>query len=105
MAVWLRRRLATALLLAAASFATAIAAEPEYPPLGVVLKPLRVGPHSWYVQWQSSVASKVNEGYNSNAGFVITRAGVVEIDALGSPPLGKALLAAIARSPGSRSAG
>lgn len=96
MAAWSLRRLATALMLMVASVAT-LAADLEYPPLSVVLKPLRVGVHSWYVQGQSGVASPANEGYNSNAGFVITPAGVVVIDALGTPALGKALIAAIGK--------
>src|SRR5690606_5134620 len=36
-----------------------------------------------------------NEGFNSNAGFVITDDGVVVFDALGTPALGAALLDAI----------
>jgi glyoxylase-like metal-dependent hydrolase (beta-lactamase superfamily II) len=41
------------------------------------------------------VASTENEGFNSNAGFVVTDEGVVVIDALGTPALGEALLKAI----------
>jgi glyoxylase-like metal-dependent hydrolase (beta-lactamase superfamily II) len=41
------------------------------------------------------MASAANEGYNSNAGFVVTDEGVVVIDALGSPVLGETFLAAI----------
>lgn len=37
----------------------------------------------------------MNEGYNANAGFVVTDEGVVVIDALGTPALGNALLEAI----------
>ena len=43
------------------------------------------------------VATAANEGYNSNAGFVVTDDGVVVIDALGTPALGEALLQAIRR--------
>lgn len=60
-----------------------------------VLKPIRVGAHSWYVEGLPGVASRDNRGYNSNAGFVVTEAGVVVIDTLGTPPLGSALIAAI----------
>lgn len=62
-----------------------------------VLEPIRVGEHSWYVQGEAGVASRENRGYNSNAGFVVTEAGVVVIDTLGTPPLGTALIAAIRR--------
>jgi glyoxylase-like metal-dependent hydrolase (beta-lactamase superfamily II) len=51
----------------------------------------------YYVQGGTGVASAANEGFNSNAGFVVTGAGVVVIDALGTPALGNALLEAIRR--------
>lgn len=57
--------------------------------------PIRVAPDIYYVQGKTGVASAANEGFNSNAGFVVTREGVVVIDALGTPALGEALLAAI----------
>jgi len=59
------------------------------------LKPIQVGPHSWYVEGMPGVASQGNQGYNSNAGFVVTPAGVVVIDTLGTPALGRALIDAI----------
>lgn len=60
-----------------------------------VLKPVQVSPHVWYVQGDPGVASAANQGFNSNAGFIVTREGVIVIDALGTPVLGEALLAAI----------
>ena len=57
--------------------------------------PIRVAPDVYYVQGKPGVASAANEGFNSNAGFVVTREGVVVIDALGTPALGEALLVAI----------
>lgn len=59
------------------------------------LTPIEVTPRVFYVQGQSGVASSANEGYNSNAGFVITEEGVVVVDALGTPALGEALVKAI----------
>ena len=50
------------------------------------LKPVRVSEHAWYVQGDSGMASAANRGFNSNAGFVVTRDSVVVIDALGTPP-------------------
>lgn len=41
------------------------------------------------------MASPENRGFNSNAGFVVTAEGVVVIDALGTPPLGEAMVRAI----------
>ena len=59
--------------------------------------PIEVTPRVYYVQGQPGVASAANEGYNSNAGFVVTNDGVVIIDALGTPALGVALVKAIRR--------
>jgi glyoxylase-like metal-dependent hydrolase (beta-lactamase superfamily II) len=42
------------------------------------------------------MASRANKGFMSNAGFVVTRDGVLVFDALGSPELGQAVLKAIA---------
>jgi glyoxylase-like metal-dependent hydrolase (beta-lactamase superfamily II) len=62
---------------------------------GIELQPIQVMPRVYYVQGKPGVASTDNEGFNSNAGFVVTRDGVVVIDALGTPALGAALVKAI----------
>jgi glyoxylase-like metal-dependent hydrolase (beta-lactamase superfamily II) len=49
----------------------------------------------YYVIGQSGVPSGANEGFTSNAGFVVTSKGVVVYDALGTPALGYLLLEAI----------
>jgi glyoxylase-like metal-dependent hydrolase (beta-lactamase superfamily II) len=72
-----------------------MAAAQGYPPLKSRVEPVKVTARAWYVQGKPGVASAANEGYNSNAGFVVTDEGVVVIDALGSPALGNALLQAI----------
>lgn len=90
---------AVALLMLAAllaSCASPVSREPADTALPV-LQPIQVGPHSWYVQGLPGIASAANRGYNSNAGFVVTDAGVVVIDTLGTPALGEALIAAIRR--------
>ena len=46
----------------------------------------------YYVIGLSGVPDAVNEGHTSNAGFVVTDAGVVVFDALGTPALGYRLL-------------
>jgi glyoxylase-like metal-dependent hydrolase (beta-lactamase superfamily II) len=43
------------------------------------------------------VPSPANRGHTSNAGFVVTREGVVVFDALGTPVLGKELIDAIGK--------
>ncbi|WP_407692539.1 MBL fold metallo-hydrolase [Ramlibacter aquaticus] len=59
--------------------------------------PQRVSASAWYVQGLSALGSPANQNFISNAGFVVTRTGVVVIDALGSPALARQLLAQIRR--------
>lgn len=80
---------AGALVLALAANAEAAA------PRAVV--PQQVSPSAWFVQGEAALGSPANRNFISNAGFVVTPAGVVVIDALGSPQLARDLLAAIAR--------
>ena len=51
-----------------------------------------------YVRGQAGMVSNANQGFNSNAGFVVTSEGVVVFDALGSPALGKRLSDLIANT-------
>ena len=46
----------------------------------------------YYIEGLSGVPDTVNEGHTSNAGFVVTPAGVVVFDGLGTPALGYRLL-------------
>ncbi len=64
---------------------------------GPAMIPVQISPSVWYVQGLSALGSPVNQNFISNAGFVVTRSGVVVIDALGSPALARRLLAAIAK--------
>lgn len=82
------------LLLLLLPFALAASAA-EYATIKSKVTPIEVTPRVFYVQGKPGVASAENEGYNSNAGFVVTDDGVVVIDALGTPPLGQALVEAI----------
>jgi glyoxylase-like metal-dependent hydrolase (beta-lactamase superfamily II) len=59
------------------------------------LAPKRVTDRVYYVEGMLGVASRDNQGFNSNAGFAITDAGVVVVDALGTEALGRGLVAAI----------
>jgi glyoxylase-like metal-dependent hydrolase (beta-lactamase superfamily II) len=56
----------------------------------------QVVPNVYYVQGVSELGSSANQNFISNAGFVVTPAGVVVIDALGSPELARRMLAEIA---------
>jgi glyoxylase-like metal-dependent hydrolase (beta-lactamase superfamily II) len=61
----------------------------------ITLTPQRVSEHVWFFQGDAGVASTANRGFMSNAGFVVTDDGVVVFDALGTPALGEAMIAAI----------
>lgn len=69
-----------------------LASAAQEAPVTVKMDPVRVGRHSWYVQGLPGAASAANQGFMSNAGFVVTPAGVVVFDALGTPPLAAELL-------------
>ncbi|MGB5605884.1 MAG: MBL fold metallo-hydrolase, partial [Gammaproteobacteria bacterium] len=51
----------------------------------------QVSPHVYYVEGVPGVATD-NQGFISNAGVIITGAGVVVFDALGTPSLAQLLL-------------
>ena len=55
----------------------------------------RVSDSAWFVQGEAALGSPANRNFIANAGFVVTSQGVVVIDALGSPALAEALIAAI----------
>ena len=80
--------LTVGLLVAPAKSAASDAAKPKAQP---------VAPGVWMVQGLSALGSSANRNFISNAGFVVTSAGVVVIDALGSPELARELRAEIAR--------
>ena len=66
-------------------------------PLPLKLEPIKASEHVYYFQGEAGMASSANRAFNSNAGFVVTGDGVVVFDALGTPALGAAMKAAIAR--------
>lgn len=55
----------------------------------------QVSPSAWYVQGAAALGSSANRNFISNAGLVVTPAGVVLVDALGSPALARELLAQV----------
>ncbi|NWG76447.1 MAG: MBL fold metallo-hydrolase, partial [Rubrivivax sp.] len=61
----------------------------------VPMKAVKVGQHSYYIEGQAGQASSENQGFMSNAGFVVTREGVVVFDALGTVPLAQKMLGLI----------
>ena len=63
----------------------------QYPPAPVKMTLQKVSEHVYYVEGAAGTALD-NEGFISNAGFVVTPAGVVVFDALGTPSLAAMLL-------------
>jgi glyoxylase-like metal-dependent hydrolase (beta-lactamase superfamily II) len=61
----------------------------------VTVAPKRVTDRVYYVEGEPGMASAANQGFNSNAGFVVTAEGVLVVDALGTERLGRALVAAV----------
>lgn len=64
----------------------------------VPMKAVKLGTHTYFVQGEAGAASSANQGFMSNAGFVVTRDGVVVFDALASPPLAQKLLGEIRKA-------
>jgi hypothetical protein len=95
--------LATGVACDAALCSSGITAQPaaastgvEFEPVGVSIEARPVAKHSCYVLGQAGLISTSNEGFNSNAGFVITAEGVVAFDVLGTRALGRRLAELIA---------
>ncbi len=61
----------------------------------IKLKAHQVSKHVYYFQGESGLASAANQGFMSNAGFVVTPEGIVVFDALATPALGEAMIDAI----------
>ncbi|MCF8165079.1 MAG: MBL fold metallo-hydrolase [Rhodoferax sp.] len=72
-----------------------ISATPTHASDDLILRPIQVAPHTYFVQGLPEMGSSKNQNFISNAGFVITPKGVVVVDALGSPVLAKKLIAEI----------
>ena len=89
---WVRALLAC--VIGGMACATA-AAQPR--PAEITLQPQQVAKRTWFFQGESGMASTANKGFMSNAGFVVTDEGIVVFDALGTPALGEAMVAAIRR--------
>lgn len=64
-----------------------LASAAPYPPVTVRVNAEQVAPHSYYIPGLPGAASLANQGFMSNAGFVVTPGGVVVFDTLGSPSL------------------
>ena len=97
------RRIAASAACGAALWSGEIAAQPvaeqpvtEFEPVTVAVQAQPVAKHSYYVLGQAGLISTANQGFNSNAGFVVTAEGVVVFDVLGTPALGRRLAEVVA---------
>jgi glyoxylase-like metal-dependent hydrolase (beta-lactamase superfamily II) len=66
-------------------------AQEEYVPATVDMELKRVSEHVWFVEGVPGTATE-NQGFISNAGVIVTGAGVVVFDTLGTPSLADLLL-------------
>lgn len=89
------RKWSRAVAVAAAALLAVAASAQDAAPRRVVAQ--QASPSAWFVQGETALGSPANRNFISNAGFIVTPAGVVVIDALGSPQLARELLQEIAR--------
>ena len=87
-------RLASVLIISSILFACNQSNKTTYPATDVAMELKKVSEHVYYVQGQAGIATD-NEGFISNAGFIVTDEGVVVFDALGTPSLANLLLTKI----------
>jgi len=88
-------RLLFSLLCLALLPAAHAAQPPKINEATVPMQAVRLGTHSYFVEGLPGAASSENQGFMSNAGFVVTRDGVVVFDALASAPLAEKLVSQI----------
>ncbi len=91
----IKKIIATTLFIAVSLSAQAKSSfSSTYPPVDVVFKAVKVSEHVYFVQGQAGAATQY-KGFISNAGFIVTKEGVVVFDALGTPSLAIKLVAEI----------
>ena len=79
------------LFLTSAIYCQTIIASSEYAPITVDMEIKKVSEHIYYVEGIPGIATD-NEGFISNAGFIVTDDGVVVFDSLGTPSLAHKLI-------------
>jgi glyoxylase-like metal-dependent hydrolase (beta-lactamase superfamily II) len=79
------------LLLAAMTCAAAAPGDDDIPAT-IAMTVRQITEHAYYVEGVPGPATGSNQGFVANAGFIVTGAGVVVFDALGSPALARLLL-------------
>ncbi len=89
-----KRSVIALLVLLVQPVLSVLAGEEPYAPSHVDMKLQKVSEHVYFVQGKAGIATD-NEGFISNAGVVITDAGIVVFDSLGTPSLAYKLLGLI----------
>ena len=87
-------RLAFIFVISSVLFGCNQSNEVEYPATDVEMELKQVSENVYYVQGKAGIATD-NEGFISNAGFIVTDDGVVVFDTLGTPSLAHLLLTKI----------
>lgn len=87
---------------AAVFWALAVAGFAPVQAQSVAVTARQVSASAWYAQGEAALGSTGNRNFVSNAGFVVTPAGVVVIDALGAPQLARELIAEIKKLTGKK---
>jgi len=64
-------------------------------PADAPLPVFKIAPDTWMFFGNIAEIDQYNRGWNGNAGFIVTPAGVVVIDSLGTPKLGQRIIATI----------
>ena len=82
------------LVMVAAGSIHAAESKTTYAPTSVKMEVKKVSEHVYYVEGVPGVATD-NEGFISNAGFIVTSEGVVVFDSLGTPSLANKLVGKI----------
>ncbi|MBT8118928.1 MAG: MBL fold metallo-hydrolase [Gammaproteobacteria bacterium] len=72
-------------------FSQVLVAAEKYAPTSVDMEVKKVSEHVYYVEGVPGIATD-NEGFISNAGFIVTEDGVVVFDSLGTPSLADKLV-------------
>ena len=80
-------------ILLAASQVAIGASTSQFPDISIPFSAQSTGvKNTYYFRGESGVPDQKNQGFTSNAGFVVTIQGVIVFDALGTPSLGAAMV-------------
>ena len=94
---WIVRLLCVSYWLASVGFSNAEPPSRQAVTTQPLMEAKQVMPNVYYVEGVSEMGSSANQNFISNAGFVVTPAGVVVIDTLGSPELARRLVMEITK--------